>query len=178
MVSCHDLSLFGHLMMLAVDEPYLTEVLLWIEFYWAVLGYSKWIYWLNPESSCEHVLEKNTVLAALESIPLKSMCKFANHSHRLMNSYMHGLNGRQVAWAARVYKEHQVVPMNIMEELGNEGIVYSTLHKWWQFCRIWIDEQIWYLAYFCERNRAKHHVSVDCDELCFKTVTEDVRGSW
>jgi hypothetical protein len=43
-----------------------------------------------------------------------------------MNSYMYGLNGRQAAWAARVYnlyKGHQVVPMNIIEELGKKGIV-------------------------------------------------------
>ena len=58
--------------------------------------YSKWIYCLNPESSCEDVLQKN-MLAALESVSLKSMRKFANHSCRFINSYMHGLNGRQAA---------------------------------------------------------------------------------
>ncbi|KAF8230240.1 hypothetical protein L208DRAFT_1282952, partial [Tricholoma matsutake] len=52
-------------------------------------------------------LGKN-MLAVLESIPLKSMYKFANHSHRFMNSYMHGLNGRQVAWAAIHYETHMV----------------------------------------------------------------------
>jgi hypothetical protein len=40
-----------------------------------------------------------------------------------MGSYMLGLNGRQAAWAARVYKGHRVVPMNIMEELEKNGIV-------------------------------------------------------
>jgi hypothetical protein len=71
--------------------------------------------------SREDVLEKN-MLALLESIPLKSMRYFANCSHRFMNSYMHGLNGRQAAWAARVYKGHCVVPVNILEELGMKGI--------------------------------------------------------
>ncbi|KAF8223078.1 hypothetical protein L208DRAFT_1215825, partial [Tricholoma matsutake] len=54
-----------------------------------------WIYRVNPESSHEDVLEKN-MLAALESVPLKSMHKFANHSCKFMNSHMYGLNGRQV----------------------------------------------------------------------------------
>jgi hypothetical protein len=36
---------------------------------------------------------------------------------------MHGLNGRQAAWAARVYKGQRVVPMDIMEELGKKGII-------------------------------------------------------
>jgi hypothetical protein len=79
------------------------------------------IYRLNPQLWREDVLEKN-MLAALESIPLKLMCRFANCSRRFMNSYMHGLNGRQAAWAARVYKGHHAVPMNIMEELGKKGI--------------------------------------------------------
>jgi hypothetical protein len=89
-------------------------------------GYSKQIYQLNPESSHEDALEKN-MLAALEAVPLKSMCKFANRSCRCMNSYMHGLNGTQAVWAARVYKGHWVVPMNIMEELGKKGIIESNL---------------------------------------------------
>lgn len=50
------------------------------------------------------------------------MRRFANRSRRFMDSYMLGLNGRQAAWAARVYKGHRVVPMNIMEELGKNGI--------------------------------------------------------
>ena len=62
------------------------------------------------------------MLAALESVPLKSMRRFANRSCRFMNSYMRRLNGRQAAWAARVYKGHRVVPVNILEELGKKGI--------------------------------------------------------
>jgi hypothetical protein len=79
------------------------------------------IYRLNPQSSREDVLEKN-MLAALESVPLKLMRRFANRSRRFINSNMHGLNGRQAAWAARVYKGPRAVPMNIMEELGKKGI--------------------------------------------------------
>ena len=64
-------------------------------------------------------------------IPLKSMHNFTKCSHRFMNSYMFRLNGRQAAWAARVYKGHWVVFMNIMEELRKMGIfssVYITLN--------------------------------------------------
>ena len=43
-------------------------------------GYAKQIYRLNPESSREDVLQRNA-LAALESIPLTSMQRFANRTY-------------------------------------------------------------------------------------------------
>ena len=49
-------------------------------------GYTKRVYRLNPPSSREDQLEKNT-LAALEAVPLKSMRKFANRSRRFMDAY-------------------------------------------------------------------------------------------
>jgi transposase len=84
-------------------------------------GYAKRIYRLNPPSSREDQLEKNT-LAALEAVPLKSMRKFSNRSRRFMDAYERGLNGRQAAWAARKYRGHRVLPEGIMEELGKKGI--------------------------------------------------------
>jgi hypothetical protein len=48
-------------------------------------GYAKRIYHLNPASSREDQLEKNT-LAALEAVPLKSMRKFSNRSRRFMDA--------------------------------------------------------------------------------------------
>ncbi|KAF8906056.1 hypothetical protein CPB84DRAFT_1823054 [Gymnopilus junonius] len=47
---------------------------------------------MYPESSKEDQLEINTI-AALESIPLQMMRKFANRSLRFMDAYIRGLNG-------------------------------------------------------------------------------------
>ena len=66
-------------------------------------GYAKRIYRLNPASSREDQLEKNT-LAALEAVLLKSMCKFANFSHRFMDAY-------------------SVLPEGIMLELDRKGVI-------------------------------------------------------
>ena len=85
-------------------------------------GYAKRVYRLNPPSSREDQLEKNT-LAALEAVPLKSMRKFANRSHRFMDAYQQGLNRRQAAWAARKYRGHHVLPEGIIEEPTEKGIV-------------------------------------------------------
>jgi hypothetical protein len=85
-------------------------------------GYAKRIYRLNPESSREDALEKNS-LAALEAVPLSSMRKFANKSRRFIDAYQKGLNGRQAAWAARKYQSHRVLPPGFMEDLEKEGIV-------------------------------------------------------
>ncbi|KAF8809148.1 hypothetical protein BYT27DRAFT_7222690 [Phlegmacium glaucopus] len=70
-------------------------------------GRAKSIYRTYPESSREDRLWENTIMA-LESIPLLMIC---------------GLNGRQAAWGLRKYCGHRVLPNNIMEELGKEGIV-------------------------------------------------------
>ena len=78
-------------------------------------------FYLNPASSREDQLEKNT-LAALEAVPLKSMRKFANRSRRFMDAYDRGLNGRQAAWAARKYRGHRILPEGIMLELDKEGV--------------------------------------------------------
>ncbi|KAF9479060.1 hypothetical protein BDN70DRAFT_859047 [Pholiota conissans] len=89
-------------------------------------GYAKRIYRLNPESSREDHLERNT-LSALDAVPLKSMRKFANRSRRFMDAYERGLNGQQAAWAARKYRGHRVLPPEIMEELDRVGMVQRVL---------------------------------------------------
>jgi len=68
------------------------------------------IVWFNP-------------LRSLDSIPLQMMRKFSTRSRRFMDAYDRGLNGKQAAWAARKYRGHRVLPPNIFEELGKEGIV-------------------------------------------------------
>ena len=40
-----------------------------------------------------------------------------------MHAYDHGLNGRQAAWASRKYRRHRVLPNDILEELGKEGVM-------------------------------------------------------
>jgi len=75
-----------------------------------------------PPSSREEDLEANT-LRSLDSIPLQMMRKFATRSRRFMDAYDRGLNGKQAAWAARKYRGHRVLPPNIFEELGKEGVV-------------------------------------------------------
>ena len=45
------------------------------------------------------------------------MRRFANQSHRVMDAYSRGLNGRQPAGAARKYRGHRILPETIMDEL-------------------------------------------------------------
>jgi hypothetical protein len=85
-------------------------------------GRAKSVYRTYPESSREDHLERNAI-TALDSIPLAMMRKFANRSLRFMNAYERGLNGRQAAWASRKYRGHRVLPNDIMEELGEKGII-------------------------------------------------------
>ncbi|KAF7373843.1 hypothetical protein MSAN_00596200 [Mycena sanguinolenta] len=90
-----------------------------IEMVW---GYAKRIYRLNPESSREDVLEKNT-LNALEQVPLESMRRFVLRAHRFADAYRHGLDGPQAAWAARKYKGHRVLPPDFKNDMLAAGIV-------------------------------------------------------
>ena len=40
-----------------------------------------------------------------------------------MDAYIHGLNGKQAAWATQKYRGHRVLPTNIMDELEKANIV-------------------------------------------------------
>jgi hypothetical protein len=79
-----------------------------------------------PPSSSKEDLETNT-LRSLESIPLPMMRKFATRSWRFLDAYDRGLNGKQAAWAARKYRGHRVLPQNLMDELGKEGLIEMTI---------------------------------------------------
>ncbi|KAJ7302154.1 hypothetical protein DFH08DRAFT_723453 [Mycena albidolilacea] len=87
-----------------------------------VWGYAKRIYRLNPESSREDALERNT-LSALDEVPLESMCRFVLRVHRFADAYRHGLDGSQAAWAARKYKGHRVLPPEFLRDMAAAGIV-------------------------------------------------------
>ena len=54
------------------------------------------------------------------------MRKFATRSRRFLDAYDRGLNGKQAAWAARKYRGHRVLPQDIMDELGKEGLIETT----------------------------------------------------
>ncbi|EDR12555.1 uncharacterized protein LACBIDRAFT_312113 [Laccaria bicolor S238N-H82] len=73
-------------------------------------GYTKRLYCLNPESLQE-------AIAALNVVPLESMCRFANHSRWFMDVYQKGLNGSEAAWASRKYCGHHVLPESLMEDM-------------------------------------------------------------
>ena len=85
-------------------------------------GRAKSVYRTYPPSSSKEDLEANTV-RSLESIPLQMMRKFATRSRRFIDAYDRGLDGKQAAWAARKYRGHRVLPQNILEELGKEGLL-------------------------------------------------------
>ncbi|KAJ6610922.1 hypothetical protein B0H10DRAFT_2224629 [Mycena sp. CBHHK59/15] len=77
-------------------------------------GFAKRIYRMFPSSSKEEDLERN-MNGALDSVPLKSMQKFARRSDRFMDAYHKGLDGVQAVWASKRYCGHRVLPKNIME---------------------------------------------------------------
>ncbi|THU98763.1 hypothetical protein K435DRAFT_660226 [Dendrothele bispora CBS 962.96] len=85
-------------------------------------GYAKRVYRFYPESSKEDDLRRNA-LESLDQVPLLSIRRFTTRTHRFMDAYARGLNGRQAAWATRKYRGHRVLPTNIMQELLEESIV-------------------------------------------------------
>jgi hypothetical protein len=91
-----------------------------IEMIWS---YAKQIYRLNPESSREDALERNT-LSTLEQVPLESMRRFVLRVHHFADAYRHRLDGSQAAWAARKYKYkgHRVLPPDFLKDMVVAGI--------------------------------------------------------
>jgi transposase len=87
-----------------------------------VWGYAKRVYRLNPESSRDDALERNT-RNALEQVPLESMRWFVIRAHHFADAYRHGLDGSQAAWAARKYKGHCVLPPGFRSEMATAGIL-------------------------------------------------------
>ncbi|THU88018.1 hypothetical protein K435DRAFT_680604 [Dendrothele bispora CBS 962.96] len=79
-------------------------------------GYAKRIYRMFPLSSSEEDLEKN-LIASLDAVPLVSMRRFATRSSRFGDSYFHGLNGAQAAWANKKYRGHRTIPPDFKAEM-------------------------------------------------------------
>ncbi|THU99848.1 hypothetical protein K435DRAFT_818474 [Dendrothele bispora CBS 962.96] len=79
-------------------------------------GYAKRIYRMFPLSSSEEDLEKN-LIASLDAVPLVSMRRFATRSSHFGDSYFHGLNGAQAAWANKKYRGHRTIPPEFKAEM-------------------------------------------------------------
>lgn len=79
-------------------------------------GYAKRVYRMFPESSSEEDL-MNNVVAALDSVPLESMRRFATRSLRFADAYFHGLNGAEAAWANKKYRGHRTLPPSYLDDL-------------------------------------------------------------
>ncbi|KAF9506611.1 hypothetical protein BS47DRAFT_1378081 [Hydnum rufescens UP504] len=84
-----------------------------IEMCW---GFAKWLY---RELPAVEDIECNMV-NSLESIPITSMCQFANHSLRYMDGYRHGLNGKEAAWVMKKYCGHHQIPTDASLEVIQE----------------------------------------------------------
>ncbi|THU79173.1 hypothetical protein K435DRAFT_875794 [Dendrothele bispora CBS 962.96] len=80
-------------------------------------GYGKRLYRFYPESSREEDLERNA-LECLDKVPLESI----RRSHKFMDAYSKGLDGRQAAWAARKYRGHRVLPASLMADMEKENM--------------------------------------------------------
>lgn len=78
-------------------------------------GHSKRVYRQYPPSSKEADLEMN-VLAALDSVSLVTMQRYARCSRRFIDAYAHGLNGKQAAWASCRYRGHHALPETLMND--------------------------------------------------------------
>ncbi|KAI0747730.1 hypothetical protein C8Q80DRAFT_1102644, partial [Daedaleopsis nitida] len=47
---------------------------------------------------------------------------FYTCSHRFMDAYWHGLDGKQAAWAAKEYRSHRVCPDTLLADLDRAGM--------------------------------------------------------
>ncbi|KAI8980180.1 hypothetical protein BD414DRAFT_392693, partial [Trametes punicea] len=79
-------------------------------------GFAKRDYCEKLLSTEEVDLEKN-VVAALDSVPLKSMRQFYTRSLHFADAYTKGLSGKQATWVSRKYRGHRVIPESIFNEL-------------------------------------------------------------
>jgi len=100
-------------------------------------GHSKRTYCQYPPMSREEDLEKN-LLSVLESVLLEIMhwyivnvtisvrlrvlmighlTRYARRSHKFIDAYYKGLDGKQAAWALKKYHGHHVLPESLMDDL-------------------------------------------------------------
>ena len=74
----------------------------YIEYYWAALKH-------YTRENCKYSfaeLEK-TVFAAMESVDIRTIRRFADRSKRWLMLYMEGLDGKQREYAEKQYKSHR-----------------------------------------------------------------------
>ncbi|KIK79848.1 hypothetical protein PAXRUDRAFT_160153, partial [Paxillus rubicundulus Ve08.2h10] len=90
-------------------------------------GCVKWVYHQLPASTKEADLKKN-VLEALSSVPLELMRKYTTRSHQFIDAYQKGLDGKQVAWAAKTYHGHNILLPSILQEF-DEAQAEATHHR-------------------------------------------------
>ncbi|KAJ7290992.1 hypothetical protein C8J57DRAFT_1586298 [Mycena rebaudengoi] len=83
-------------------------------------GYAKRLYCLNPESSREDALVRNT-LEALDAVLIVSMRRFANRSQRFIDAYDQGATGTLAAWAVRKFPGHRMIPIRLMNDMEREA---------------------------------------------------------
>lgn len=50
-------------------------------------------------------------------LPDLTVSRYATRSLRFMDAYRKGLNGKQVAWAAKKYRGHRMIPDTILQDL-------------------------------------------------------------
>ncbi|QRV74793.1 DDE superfamily endonuclease [Ceratobasidium sp. AG-Ba] len=82
-------------------------------------GYAKRVYREFPASKSQADLKANT-LAALNSVPLDSIRRFFNRSHRFVHAYRLGLSGQAAAWANKKYRGHRMLPPEVISEIEAE----------------------------------------------------------
>ncbi|RPD63625.1 hypothetical protein L227DRAFT_584211 [Lentinus tigrinus ALCF2SS1-6] len=87
-------------------------------------GAAKREYRKCPVSSAEADLSKNVIMA-LDSVPIISIRRYYTRSHRFMDAYRKGLNGKQAAWAAKKYRSHRVLPESLLADLDGAGMPLS-----------------------------------------------------
>ncbi|KAJ6536876.1 hypothetical protein B0H19DRAFT_896137, partial [Mycena capillaripes] len=78
-------------------------------------GYAKRLYRMAPESSREEDLERNMV-DALAVIPLICVRRFCNRSLRYADAYAKGMNGREAAYATKLYRSHRSIPNDYLRD--------------------------------------------------------------
>jgi hypothetical protein len=93
-----------------------------IEMVW---GYAKRLYCLNPESSRQDVLERNS-LVTLDQVPLESMRWFVIRAHRFADTYRHIPTG--IGWATggvggEEVQGHRILPPDFRKEMEAAGIL-------------------------------------------------------
>ncbi|CCO31561.1 hypothetical protein RSOLAG1IB_10954 [Rhizoctonia solani AG-1 IB] len=76
-------------------------------------GVAKRKYRECPASSLEADLKKN-MLAALDSVDLRLIRRFAARSERFVHAYGEGLSGQEAAWTLKKFRGHRTIPVALL----------------------------------------------------------------